>query len=169
VREAVVIAREDKPGEKRLVAYVVMQGGVELSAAALREELSKVLAEHMVPSAFVSLEALPLTPNGKVDRAALSVSDLVRGDAGYVAPRTPTETLLSVIWSQVLSLDKVGVHDSFCALGGHSLLAVRLFYEIKKQWHITIPLETILATPTVAMQAIIVELQRQGQNHDDGA
>ena len=142
---------------------------MEISTAILRDELSTVLPEYIVPSAFVILEALPLTPSGKLDRGALAASDFVRGEVGYVAPRTPNEELLSVIWSQVLSLDKVGVHDRFCALGGDSLLAVRLFYEIKKQLNVTVPLGTILATPTVAMLAIIVETaQSDGQDHVKG-
>jgi amino acid adenylation domain-containing protein len=157
VREAVVIAREDKPGEKRLVAYVVMQGGVELSAASLREELSKVLADYMVPSAFVSLEALPLTPNGKLDRRALPAPDqsavITRG---YEAPVGELEVTLAEIWQELLGLERVGRHDHFFELGGHSLLAVQVVSRLRQRLRVEVALRELFAQPTLGEFAKIV-------------
>ncbi|WP_370906529.1 AMP-binding protein [Ensifer sp. WSM1721] len=134
VREAVVVAHEDRAGDKRLVAYVVAKptegsheaDGVEL-AAALRAHLSRLLPDYMVPSAFVRLEALPLTPNGKLDRKALPVPDVdAYARRAYEAPRGAVETLLAGIWEELLGVERVGRHDNFFELGGHSLLAVQL-------------------------------------------
>ncbi|HEV3052502.1 MAG TPA: amino acid adenylation domain-containing protein, partial [Longimicrobium sp.] len=122
VREALVIVREDQPGEPRLVAYVV--GRVE--AEELREHLRKSVPEYMVPAAFVVLEALPLSPNGKLDRRALPAPELVSGETGYVAPRLPLEAALAGIWAEVLGRARVGVNENFFDLGGHSLLLVKV-------------------------------------------
>jgi acyl-coenzyme A synthetase/AMP-(fatty) acid ligase/aryl carrier-like protein len=130
VREAVVLAREDSPGEKRLVAYVV--GKAEAPAAAeLKDRLNRTLPPYMVPAAFVMLEQLPLTPNGKVDRKALPAPEYA-GSEVYVAPRTTTEELLAGIWAEVLKVERVGVHDNFFELGGHSLLAVTLIERMRR-------------------------------------
>jgi len=123
VREAIVLAREDQPGDKRLVAYLT---GCTLPAATLRAELGASLAEHMIPSAFVMLDAFPLTPNGKLDRKALPVPNTVRSDVAYVAPRDANEELLATVWAEALRLDRVGIHDNFFELGGNSLLIVKL-------------------------------------------
>src|SRR5205823_5797689 len=116
VREVVVLAREDSPGEKRLVAYVVGQEGVIPSGSELRGFLKERLPEYMVPSAFVGLPALPLTPNGKVDRRALPAPEGRGMTEGYVPPCTPTEELLAGIWAEVLRQERVGRHDNFFAL-----------------------------------------------------
>ncbi len=123
VREAIVLAREDQPGDKRLVAYLT---GCTQPAATLRAELGASLAEHMIPSAFVMLDAFPLTPNGKLDRKALPVPNTVRSDVAYVAPRDANEELLATVWAEALRLDRVGIHDNFFELGGNSLLIVKL-------------------------------------------
>jgi acyl carrier protein len=150
VREAVVVAREDVPGQKRLVAYVVGKKGMP-GTSDLRGFLKEKLPEYMVPSAFVALEALPLTPNGKVDRKALPAPEgRPELEEGYVAPRTPTEEVLSGIWAQVLGLDRVGVHDNFFELGGHSLLATRVVSRARELFQIELPLQTIFEAPTVA-------------------
>ncbi|HVR99984.1 MAG TPA: amino acid adenylation domain-containing protein, partial [Thermoanaerobaculia bacterium] len=120
VEAAVVLVREDTPGDKRLVAYVVGE------AEGLRGWVKDRLPEYMVPAAFVALEALPLTPNGKVDRKALPTPGLDRAESGYVAPRTEEEEVLAAVWSQVLGLDRVGVEDNFFALGGDSILSLRV-------------------------------------------
>ena len=126
VQEAVVLAREDSPGEKRLVAYVVAQEGPAPSGSELRGFVRERLPEYMVPSAFMALPALPLTPNGKVDRKALPAPE-GRGVAeGYVPPCTPTEELLAGIWAEVLRQERVGRHDNFFALGGDSILSIQI-------------------------------------------
>jgi len=128
VRETVVLAREDEPGEKRLVAYVVPNDGQEPTVSELRRFLKEKLPEYMVPSAFVTLEALPLTPNGKVDRQALPSPQGTRPEleGAYVAPRTPVEEVLAGIWAEVLGLEQVGVHDNFFNLGGDSILSIQI-------------------------------------------
>ncbi|RUQ42982.1 non-ribosomal peptide synthetase, partial [Corynebacterium pseudodiphtheriticum] len=127
VREAVVIAREDAPGNKRLVAYVIAAEGAEPSAAELRAQLLVSLADYMVPGAFVLLERLPLTTNGKLDRKALPAPD---GDAlarrEYECPEGEMELTLAALWQELLDVERVGRHDNFFELGGHSLLAVKL-------------------------------------------
>ena len=131
VKETVVLAREDTPGEKRLVAYVV--GKTEApSAAALKEHLAGRLPSYMVPTHFVMLETLPLTENGKVDRRALPAPEGSGLETAYVAPRNATEEKLARIWAEVLKVERVGVHDNFFELGGHSLLAVTLIERMRR-------------------------------------
>jgi amino acid adenylation domain-containing protein len=127
VRDCVVIARDDGPGRKRLVAYVVPANGAP-AAGDLRGFLRDHLPEYMVPVSFVFLEALPLTPNGKVDRRALPAppAEAAEPDANYVAPHTPTERALAAIWAEILGLDRVGAHDNFFALGGDSIVSIRI-------------------------------------------
>src|SRR5262249_16049176 len=127
VRQALVMARQDTPGDQRLVAYVVAQEGIELEAAALRSQLSKTLAEYMMPSAFVRVEALPLTPNGKLDRRALPAPDLssvVRRE--YEESQGEIEVMMAQIWQELLGVERVGRHDQFFELGGHSLLVIAM-------------------------------------------
>lgn len=127
VSEVAVLAREDVPGDKRLVAYLVAGEGVSLSVAELRQQLTTRLPEYMVPSAFVVLDALPQTANGKLDRKALPAPDgsaVVRRE--YEAPRTEAEVVLAEIWQTLLGIERVGRHDHFFELGGHSMLAMRL-------------------------------------------
>jgi amino acid adenylation domain-containing protein/non-ribosomal peptide synthase protein (TIGR01720 family)/FkbM family methyltransferase len=128
VASAVVLAREDAPGERRLVAYVVGAAGEAPRIEDLRSHLQRTLPEHMVPAAFVSLPALPLTPNGKLDRAALPTPGGERPELAqsFVAPRTPEEEVLCGIWCQALGIAEVGVHDNFFALGGDSILSLRV-------------------------------------------
>ncbi len=159
VREAVVVAREDQPGEKRMVAYVVpaAEGGTTVSAAALREHLRAGLPTYMVPSAFVFLEALPLTPNGKLDRKALPAPDgHVELDGPYVPPRNPVEEQLCAIWQEVLRLERVGVHDNFFELGGHSLLTVQAMARIQAVLDKRLPLAALFQNPTVKKLASVI-------------
>src|SRR6202041_200574 len=125
LREAVVLAREDQPGEKRLVAYFT--GEPDIPVATLRSHLADTLPDYMVPAAYVRLEALPLTPNGKLDRRALPApEDDAYGERAYEAPEGPIETAIAAIWSELLHLERIGRHDNFFELGGLSLLAVSL-------------------------------------------
>jgi amino acid adenylation domain-containing protein len=167
VREAVVLTREDTPGEKRLVAYVVAERESRAAANDLRSFLKEKLPEHMVPALFVLLDALPLTPNGKVDRRALPAPDRTRPELekAFVAPRTPTEELLSEIWAQVLDIERVGIHDNFFDLGGHSLLATQIVSRIREAFQVELPLRRLFEVPTVAGLAESIEVaHRAGQN-----
>jgi amino acid adenylation domain-containing protein len=155
VREAVVLAREDAPGDRRLVAYYVGAEGAE--AETLHAHLSRRLPEYMVPSAFVSLDALPLAPTGKLDRKALPAPDLAPAEDRYVAPRTPVEEVLAGIWAEVLRLERVGVEESFFDLGGHSLLATRAVSRVREAFAVELPLRAIFESPTVAGLAPRVE------------
>ncbi len=151
VRDAVVLAREDQAGDKRLVAYLVPEAGGTLHAATLRDSLARELADYMLPSAYVMLDALPLTVNGKLDRRALPAP---LGDAyvrrGYEAPQGAMETALAGIWSAVLQRESIGRHDNFFELGGHSLLAVRLLSQIRDALQLEMPLSTLFSHPSLA-------------------
>jgi amino acid adenylation domain-containing protein len=161
VREAVVLAREDTPGEKRLVAYVVAEQGPVPTTAELRSFLKDKLPEHMVPALFVVLDALPLMPNGKVDRRALPMPDRARPELekAFVAPRDDLELQLAQIWEEVLGVRPVGVRDNFFELGGHSLLAVRLFAIIEKRLGRKLPLTTVFQGATVEHLAGVLRQQ----------
>ncbi|HEX2207391.1 MAG TPA: amino acid adenylation domain-containing protein, partial [Longimicrobium sp.] len=156
VADCAVIVREDAPGDRRLVAYVVG----DADADALRARLRRTLPEYMVPAAFVSLDALPLTPNGKLDRKALPAPEY-SADGEFAAPRTPTEEVLAGIWAEVLRTDCVGIHDNFFALGGHSLLATRVASRIRAVLGAEVPLRVIFERPTVAGVAEAVEEARR--------
>ncbi|SCX72481.1 amino acid adenylation domain-containing protein, partial [Pseudomonas sp. NFACC32-1] len=153
VREAVVIAREDEPGDKRLVAYVLSRDGVALSAAQLRGELLGSLADYMVPSAFVMLDAFPLTTNGKLDRKALPAPDSqAYARRSYEAPVGQVETTLAALWAELLGVEQVGRHDRFFELGGHSLLAVKLI-ERMRQLDLDPDVRVLFGQPTLATLA----------------
>ncbi len=158
VREAVVMAREDGPGGKRLVAYVVAHEGVQTDSAALRAALKETLPEYMVPSAIVVLPAMPLTPNGKVDRKALPAADLSGMAAReYVAPRTATEERLAGLWQELLGVKRVGAEDSFFDLGGHSLLATQAVSRIRHAFGVELPLRRLFESPTVEAVARLID------------
>lgn len=153
VREAVVIVREDNPGDKRLVAYIVPEGQQELAVSVFRSFLKSKLPDYMVPGPFVFLEAIPLTPNGKSDRHALAVLDVSTQEAERIAPRTTTELQLVQIWSEVLNLPVVGVRDDFFDLGGHSLLATCLMARIEEQLGVKLSVAALFSEPTIESQA----------------
>ncbi|MDF5727076.1 MAG: amino acid adenylation domain-containing protein [Rhizonema sp. PD38] len=190
IREIAVIVREDIPGDKRLVGYIVPHQNQTLTCSDLRDFLSQKLPNYMIPSAFVTLDALPLTPNGKVDRRALlgysAPSDYVslsttlqtdngKGDSqtlntyyltletGFDTPRNPTEETLIAIWAEVLGLKQIGIHDNFFALGGHSLLAMRMFAEIEKTWGTRLSLATLFKKQTIAELATILHQEESSQ------
>jgi amino acid adenylation domain-containing protein len=176
VREAAVIAREDAPGDKRLVAYVVhnpQDQGLQEQAANLQVEqvsiaqklipylrsfLQEKLPDYMVPSVFMMLNALPLTPNGKVDRRALPAPELrPELELTFVAPRTPVEEMLASIWAGVLGIEQVGIHNNFFELGGHSLLATQVISKVRDTLAVELPLRSLFEAPTVATLAEHVE------------
>jgi len=157
VREAVVLAREDSPGDKRLVAYVVGQPGVPPDVAGLRQALAQVLPEYMVPAAYVMLEALPLTPNRKLDRQALPAPDgTAYAQREYEAPQGEVETALAEIWATLLQLDRVGRHDDFFELGGHSLLAVQMTSRVRQRLGLEVALADLFAQPVLQAFAGVV-------------
>ncbi len=151
ISEATVTAREDSPGDKRLVAYLVLTNGADSSDAELVRFLNTKLPEYMIPSAFIRLQAFPLTPNGKVDRAKLPLPGPVRTgiEGGYVAPRNELEEELARIWQDVLRADRIGIDDNFFDVGGHSMLAVRLFVRIEQLTGKNLPLATLFQAPTI--------------------
>jgi amino acid adenylation domain-containing protein len=165
VRETVVVAREDEPGDKRLVAYLVA-ASQNSSVSELRDFLRAKLPEYMIPSTFVFLDALPLTLNGKIDRKSLPVPDRNRGELkqAYVAPRGPTEEILVGIWADVLKLDQIGIHDNFFDVGGHSLLATQVISRVRQAFQMDLPLRTIFEEPTIEelTMAIMKKLSERG-------
>jgi amino acid adenylation domain-containing protein len=167
VREVVVSAREDVPGRKQLVAYVVLHQEPLPSARELRHFLMSKLPDYMVPAAFVPLERLPLTPNGKVDRRALPTPGQQRPtlEEAFVAPRTPVEEALAGIWADLLGLTQVGIHDNFFELGGHSLLATQVISRLQGAFQVELPLRRLFETPTIAAlaQALLAHEAMPGQ------
>jgi len=148
VREAVVLLREDVPGNQRLVAYVVAREG-GLGATDLRAWLKQQLPLYMVPATFVLLPALPLTPNGKVNRKALPAPETKTRELPHELPTTPIESTIAEIWADVLNLTIVGIDEDFFDLGGHSLLAVRLMSRINQALEVDLNLRQLFETPTV--------------------
>jgi amino acid adenylation domain-containing protein len=155
VRENIVLVREDEPGDRRLVAYLVTTDGADISNSDLRTFLHIRLPDYMIPSAFIRLDALPLTSNGKVDRGALPRPDDISAKPrhDYVAPRAEFERSLANIWQQVLRVAMVGVEDNFFDLGGHSLLLVRVIQEIQNSLGLEVSLMEVFEHPTVASLA----------------
>ncbi|WP_226489325.1 syringopeptin non-ribosomal peptide synthetase SypA [Pseudomonas sp. B20] len=153
VRDAVVVVREDEPGDKRLVAYVTGTTNRNPDATYLREQLRLSLAEHMLPSAFVSLEAFPLTANGKLDRKALPVPTAEAfARRQYEAPEGLVETRLAKLWVELLGVERVGRHDQFFELGGHSMLAVKLI-ERMRDIGLNADVRVLFGQPTLASLA----------------
>ncbi|MFL6286496.1 MAG: amino acid adenylation domain-containing protein, partial [Pyrinomonadaceae bacterium] len=154
VNHCAVLAREDEPGDKRLVAYLVTDG-VELSAGELRAHLKERLPEYMMPQAFVLLPELPLTGNGKVDRRALPAPDssMASSTGSYVEPRDAVEVALCAAWAEVLKVERVGVEDNFFDLGGHSLLATQVVSRVRQLMGVEMPLRLMFEEPTVAALA----------------
>ena len=160
VREAVVLAREDSPGEKRLVAYFT--AAEDIPAGTLRAHLERALPEYMVPAAYVRLGALPLTPNGKLDRRALPApGDHAFGVRAYEAPEGPIETAIAAIWAEFLHLERVGRRDDFFNLGGHSLMALRVIGEINTALKARLHVPAFFQNPSIERLAKVVEQRHQ--------
>ena len=154
VRQVRVIAREDQPGDKRLVAYVVAEE--EIGTEQLRDGLKQRLPEYMIPSAFVLLEALPLTPHGKLDYKRLPTPERGSGES-YIAPRTEVEEKLAAIWREVLGAERIGVEDNFFELGGHSLLATQVISRMQDAFQKSLPVRRLFESPTIAELARFIE------------
>jgi amino acid adenylation domain-containing protein len=153
--QATAVIREDLPGDRRLVAYIVPTADESLATPApseLRQFLQQQLPDYFLPAAIVLLPALPLTPNGKIDRQALPMPDSANfhRQASFVVPTTPTEITLAKIWIQVLRIDRVGTYDDFFELGGHSLLATQVISRARQAFAMDIPLQSLFEQPTIA-------------------
>ncbi|MEH1882693.1 amino acid adenylation domain-containing protein [Nostoc sp.] len=159
VQQAVVIAREDIPGDKRLIAYIVPNQKLDLSVTTLKGFLQEKLPSYMVPAAFVILDSLPLTPNGKVDRRNLPACDRTRPDLEetFVAARNPIEKTLAVIWTELLGLERIGVNDNFFCLGGHSLIATQILSRVREVFQVELSFQQIFANPTIAGLAQLIK------------
>ena len=157
VREALLVVREDVPGDKRLVAYVTAKNGQPPKASDLRGLLRAKLPEYMVPSTFVTLEQFPLTPHGKVDRKVLPRPESGSSEREFVPPVTPTEVLLAKTWSEVLGVERIGLEDNFFDLGGHSLLATRLVSRIRNAFQSDLGLGALLQSPTLGGLAAVID------------
>ncbi len=180
VQRSVVLAREDTPGEKQLVAYVLPHENQTPTVGELQKFVKDKLPKYMVPASFVLLETLPLTPTGKIDRGALPAPERVRPDLAstFVAPRTKTEEVLAGIWCQVLSLPAVGVHDDFFDLGGESLRAMQVTTKLNKVFQTQLSVRMLFDNPTVESLTQCIEAARwaaqgrqpdsSGSNYEEG-
>ncbi|MBD1942368.1 AMP-binding protein, partial [Coleofasciculus sp. FACHB-712] len=177
VEQAVVVVREDLPGDKRLVAYSVLsqqQGSREEASQSnlmgdLRSFVKAKLPEYMMPSAFVILKTLPLTANGKVDRKKLPVPEQIRPElAGtFVAPRTNVEEILAGIWAEAIGIEQVGIYDNFFELGGHSLLATQVISRLRDAFNVELPLRQFFDFPTVADLAVAIAQKLAEQTDEE--
>ncbi|MYR85898.1 hypothetical protein GTY41_13365, partial [Streptomyces sp. SID685] len=149
VAQVAVVVREDRPGDKRLVGYVVPAAGAALEPGALRAFVGAAVPEYMVPSAVLVLDALPLTPNGKLDRRALPVPEFAVDGEGR-APRTPQEEILCQVFAEVLGVERVSIDDNFFELGGHSLLATRLVSRVRSVLGVELGIRALFEAPSVA-------------------
>jgi len=155
VKEAAVVVRRDEDADERLVAYVVATKGQQLTSGELRTFLQTRLPDYMIPSIFVQLEYMPLTSNGKINRKELP--EPTRGREGnYIAPRNAVEEMLCGIWSEVLKVPEVGIHDEFFNLGGHSLLGKQVVTRVREDFGVEISLRSFFDSPTVAELSVVV-------------
>ena len=164
VREAVVIAREDTPGDKRLVAYIVPKDQAHLSGSEIRLFAQEKLPAFMAPAHFVNLKRFPLTPNGKIDRKALPAPDEVeRSERKFVPPRNADEEQLAKIWTEVLKLENVGVEENFFDLGGHSLLAIQVIARVRDSFKLELPMAAFFEAPTIGGMAVALGRCREAR------
>jgi acyl-CoA synthetase (AMP-forming)/AMP-acid ligase II/acyl carrier protein len=164
VRQAVVVVREDSPGDKRLVAYIVLHKGQMATSAELQRYAMKYLPNYMVPTTFMVLDALPLTPNNKVDRRALPAPEYTRPELGeaFVAPRTSIEEVVAEMWSQALGIKPIGIHDDFFALGGDSLMAILVISRLRRVLQVQLSLARFFEARTIAKLSKIIEQVKAG-------
>lgn len=163
VAQAAVLVREDRRGQKMLVAYVVPQGGPAAPDENLLEHLRRSLPKFMIPQHVIRLEKMPLNASGKVDRKALPAPAAGAAEETYVAPGTPTETMLAGLWEKALGLRRIGVNDDFFTLGGHSLLAAQVLSRLNREHGIVLPFRTIFEAPTIARFAAVID----ERSHDE--
>lgn len=161
IQASVIIAREDQPGEKRLVAYIVTTPGAEVTATSMQAHVRAQLPDYMVPAVFVRMAALPATLHGKVDRAALPVPDASNrlAETESAAPQTSLEAQLAALFATSLHLDRVGVDENFFLLGGYSLLGMRLLAQITAIYGVELRMRTLFDAPTVRQLAVAIEQQ----------
>jgi amino acid adenylation domain-containing protein len=163
VREVVVLAREDVPGDKRLVAYIVPKQQSKLDVEELRNSARDKLPSYMVPAAIVLMDAFPLTSSGKVDRRSLPIPERKRQkDKSYVAPQGELERILAGIWEELLQVDKVGVRDNFFDLGGHSLLLVKMVPKLEKAFGRKVSIIDLFQRPNIKAMAEFLSDERKG-------
>ncbi|OKP02451.1 non-ribosomal peptide synthetase [Xenorhabdus eapokensis] len=164
VREAIVLAREDKLGDKRLIAYLIAEPNAKLTPTELRQQLALHLADYMLPSAFVTLDAFPLAPNGKINRQALPMPDQTSMVTHtYEEPLGEMEITLAEIWQALLRLEKVGRYDHFFELGGHSLMVINLIERLHNRgWHLDV--RAVFSTPTLAEMAKIMQVMQDDES-----
>jgi enterobactin synthetase component F len=165
VGQVAVVVREDRPGQRRMVAYPVPLPGRDLVARELREHAARSLPEHMVPALVVPLERLPLTPNGKLDRAALPAPEITAPGEGR-EPETPTEQILTELFAEVLALPAVGMDDNFFEVGGDSLLATRLTARVRDVLGVELPVRAMFDAPTPARVVARLHLDTRGEGLD---
>ncbi len=159
IQTSLVIAREDTPGDKRLVAYIVLAPGAHVTASSLRDALATQLPDYMIPAVFVVQEALPLTPNGKIDRAALPAPDTANTlrDGEMVAPSTLTELRLAEIVTSLLGIEQIGIDDNFFLLGGNSLLGTQVITQVAEVFGVELGLLALFDAPTVRQLSAEIE------------
>jgi len=162
VQQAVVVIQGTER-EKKLIAYVVPAAGAQLSLAALRSYVQEKLPEYMVPAAIVELAAIPLSAHGKVNRKALPQWEFTAAEVKYQPPRTPTEELLAGIWSEVLGMERIGIHDNFFELGGHSLSAMQVTSRLRSALQVELPFSAIFQAPAVHSLAAQIESVRRNR------
>jgi surfactin family lipopeptide synthetase A len=161
VQNTAVIVREDTPGDKRLVAYVVLTSDSQITTSELRQFLANQLPAYLVPNTFVILDDLPLTPSGKCDRRSLPIPETQALSNDYIAPKSPTEEILAQIWGQVLKIERVSREDNFFELGGHSLLATQVMSRLRETFQVELPLRSLFTAPTIAELALTIEQSQQ--------
>jgi len=168
IRETVVLAREDQPGDQRLVAYVVPHVGKKFIVSQLRDFLKPKLPEYMIPAAFVTLDALPLTINGKVDRQVLPAPQGLRPEltAAYMSPSTGAEQQIAKTWQEVLHLEQVGIYDNFFDLGGHSLLLVQIHSKLQQIFDTDVSVIDLFKYPTIHALAQYLERHQESSSFE---